>query len=43
MGSNLVLLEPLMMHAEIRNGDIDREEGKLLVKKYDHEFPKRFM
>ena len=28
---------------EIRNGDINRDEGKMLVKKYDHEFPKRFM
>jgi len=27
---------------EIRSGDIDREEGISLVKKYDHEFPSRF-
>jgi N-acetyl sugar amidotransferase len=27
---------------EIRSGDITREEGVALVKKYDHEFPKRF-
>lgn len=28
---------------EIRSGDIDREEAVLLVKKYDHEYPARFM
>jgi len=28
---------------EIRSGDIDREEGVALVKKFDHEFPERFM
>ena len=28
---------------EIRSGDIDREEGVSLVKKFDHEFPERFM
>lgn len=28
---------------EIRSGDITREEGVALVKKFDHEFPKRFM
>ena len=28
---------------EIRSNDIDREEGKLLVKKFDHEFPTRFI
>tara|TARA_Y100000590_G_scaffold57391_1_gene60310 strand:+ start:10568 stop:11890 length:1323 start_codon:yes stop_codon:yes gene_type:complete len=27
---------------EIRSGDINREEGVLLVKKFDHEFPERF-
>lgn len=27
---------------EIRSGDIDREEGVALVKRYDHEFPDRF-
>jgi N-acetyl sugar amidotransferase len=27
---------------EIRSGDIDRNEGVSLVKKYDHEFPSRF-
>ena len=27
---------------EVRNGDIEREEGVLLVKKYDGEFPERF-
>lgn len=27
---------------EIRNGYIDRDEGIALVKKYDHEFPKRY-
>jgi len=27
---------------EIRSGDIDRDEGISLVKKYDHEFPSRF-
>jgi N-acetyl sugar amidotransferase len=27
---------------EIRSGDITREEGVSLVRKYDHEFPKRF-
>ena len=27
---------------EIRSGDIDRDEGIALVKKYDHEFPERF-
>jgi len=27
---------------EIRSGDINREEGIALVKKYDHEFPERF-
>lgn len=27
---------------EIRSGDITRKEGVSLVKKYDHEFPKRF-
>jgi len=28
---------------EIRSGDIDREEGVALVKKFDHEFPGRFI
>jgi len=28
---------------EIRSGDINREEGVALVKKFDHEFPDRFM
>lgn len=28
---------------EIRSGDITREEGVALVKKFDHEYPKRFM
>jgi N-acetyl sugar amidotransferase len=28
---------------EIRSGDIDREEGIALVKKFDHEYPERFM
>ena len=28
---------------EIRSGDIDREEGVLLAKRYDGEFPDRFM
>lgn len=28
---------------EIRSGDIDRDEGVALVKKYDHEFPERFI
>lgn len=27
---------------EIRSGDIDREEGVALVKRFDHEFPDRF-
>ncbi len=27
---------------EIRNGDITREEGVALVRKFDHEFPERF-
>lgn len=27
---------------EIRSGDINREEGVALVKKFDHEFPERF-
>lgn len=27
---------------EIRSGEITRDEGVLLVKKYDHEFPERF-
>lgn len=27
---------------EIRSGEISREEGVLLVKKFDHEYPKRF-
>ena len=27
---------------EIRSGDIDREEGVALVKRFDHEFPERF-
>mgnify|MGYP001452261143 FL=1 len=27
---------------EIRSGDINREEGVLLVNKFDHEFPERF-
>ena len=27
---------------EIRSGDINRDEGVLLVKKFDHEFPQRF-
>ena len=27
---------------EIRNVDI-RDEGKMLVKKFDHEYPKRFL
>ena len=27
---------------EIRNGDITRDEGRALVKKYDGEFPERF-
>lgn len=28
---------------EIRSGDIDRDEGVALVKKYDHEYPTRFI
>jgi hypothetical protein len=28
---------------EIRSGDIDRDEGVLLVKRFDHEYPHRFM
>ena len=28
---------------EIRSGDIDRNEGVALVKKFDHEFPNRFI
>ena len=28
---------------EIRSGDIDRDEGVALVKKFDHEFPERFI
>ncbi len=28
---------------EIRNGDIDREEGRMLVRRYDGEFPERFI
>ena len=28
---------------EIRSGDIDREEGIALVRKFDHEFPERFI
>lgn len=28
---------------EIRSGDITREEGVMLVRKFDHEFPERFM
>jgi N-acetyl sugar amidotransferase len=28
---------------EIRSGDISREEGVLLVQKFDHEYPERFM
>ena len=28
---------------EIRSGDITREEGVALVKKFDHEFPERFI
>ncbi len=28
---------------EIRSGDIDRDEGLALVKRFDHEFPKRFI
>jgi N-acetyl sugar amidotransferase len=28
---------------EIRSGDIDRDEGVALVRKFDHEFPSRFM
>jgi len=28
---------------EIRSGDIDRDEGVSLVRKYDNEFPERFM
>lgn len=28
---------------EIRSGDIDRKEGVALVKRFDHEFPERFM
>lgn len=28
---------------EIRSGDINREEGVALVKKFDHEFPERFI
>jgi hypothetical protein len=27
---------------EIRSGDIDREEGVALVKRFDHEYPSRF-
>ena len=27
---------------EIRSGDITREEGVLLVNKFDHEYPDRF-
>ena len=29
--------------ADIRNGEIDRDEGKSLVARYDGEFPERFM
>lgn len=28
---------------EIRSGDIDRDEGVALVRKYDHEYPERFI
>jgi N-acetyl sugar amidotransferase len=28
---------------EIRSGDIDRDEGSALVKKFDHEYPERFI
>ena len=28
---------------EIRSGDIDREEGVALVKRFDHEYPERFL
>lgn len=28
---------------EIRSGDIDREEGVALVRRFDHEFPERFI
>lgn len=28
---------------EIRSGDINREEGLALVKRFDHEFPERFI
>ena len=28
---------------EIRSGDIDRDEGVALVKRFDHEFPERFI
>ena len=28
---------------EIRSGDINREEGQALVKRFDHEFPNRFI
>ena len=28
---------------EIRSGDISREEGVALVKKFDHEYPERFI
>jgi hypothetical protein len=28
---------------EIRSGDIDREEGVALVKRFDGEFPERFL
>ena len=28
---------------EIRSGDIEREEGVALVKRFDHEFPERFL
>tara|TARA_A100001011_G_scaffold16199_2_gene16819 strand:- start:15659 stop:17017 length:1359 start_codon:yes stop_codon:yes gene_type:complete len=28
---------------EIRSGDIDRDEGIALVKKFDHEYPERFL
>ena len=32
-----------MMHSqEIRNNKITREEGIALVKKFDHEFPKKY-
>ena len=32
----------MKLRSEIRSGDIDRDEGISLVKRYDHEYPERF-